>query len=141
MEVYESQEAVLAEDLAPILKEEIERLGAVLSADSYGAAKEYTGALEVIAERSGILGRRIYGVVRGEVDAVELDTADRLLLAVGRHISEVQIVLRKDVKAVQGERTDLIRTVARCRGMHVPAKGAHRDWTMKARRELLKEAV
>ena len=48
-------------------------------------------AVEVLAERAGISTRTVYRILEGNRKWLELDQADRLLLAAGSHINEVRL--------------------------------------------------
>lgn len=48
-------------------------------------------AVEVLAERAGISGRTIYRILEGDRKWLELDQADRLLLAAGEHLTEEMV--------------------------------------------------
>jgi transcriptional antiterminator len=48
-------------------------------------------AVEVLAERAGISTRTVYRILEGGREWLELDQADRLLIAAGEHLTEEMV--------------------------------------------------
>lgn len=72
---------VHAEDVREILKAYLTNVGHLQRGE----------AVEVLAERAEISTRTVYRILEGNRKWLELDQADRLLLAAGRHIHEVRV--------------------------------------------------
>lgn len=50
-------------------------------------------AVEVLAERAGISTRTVYRILEGTRSWLELDQADRILIAADAHIHDVRLIL------------------------------------------------
>ena len=59
-------------------------------------------AVQVVAERAATSTRTVYRVLGGEISLLKLDLADRLALAVGRHLTEIGC----EVELTDGRRVD-----------------------------------
>ena len=90
------REAVMASQLRPLLRRWIEQREQA-EAFLYGEPKQGVGRNE-LADASGIGARRLYGIINGEQTYVDLDAADRLLMAMGLHISHVEVVTLREAR-------------------------------------------
>jgi AcrR family transcriptional regulator len=53
-------------------------------------------SIHVVAERAGLSTRTVYRVLEGNKPTLPLDTADRLLLAIDKHLDDVRLVQEDD---------------------------------------------
>lgn len=124
-DVVDCKEVVLTEDLAPLLERVLSKRLQVWEANG-GTALGGVGPITQLAEESGILERRIFGILHGEQVAIDLDIADRLLLACGMFV-ELELpdsIYRADeIRKATAEQTEMIWSFARQRGIAIPARG------------------
>ena len=135
-----TQEILLAEDLIPVIADLMRNMLASLTPDAaLGNGK--MGLSYIVGESTMRTANRILG---GESVIVELDTADKLITAFGGNLTtlipEEHIYVRPDVNQAQKLHTELLYTVARCRGEYVPPPGQRRAWPEAMRRKLAKAA-
>jgi len=142
-EVYDP-EVLLQEDFAPVLQAALERLDRQLASVENPAQR--AGAMEVISARSGVPCRRIYGYLHGENTFVDLDIADRLLMAVDLYVElvfpESAFYTASVVRKAALEQTEMMDAWCRHRGWVMPAMGSQERRTIpgKIRRTAWKEA-
>ena len=129
-------EVLLQEDFAPVLARELRKLDRQLAMDETNPNKR-AGAMEVIAARSGVPVRRLYGYLHGENTFVDLDIADRLLLAVDKYVelefAESDFYTQSVVRAATLMQTEMMDTWCRHRGWVMPAKGTQERRTIPGR--------
>jgi len=73
---------VVAEDVQQILERYLERQAHLPRGE----------AVEVLADRAGISTRTVYRILEGTRDWLELDQADRLLVAADSHINDCRLI-------------------------------------------------
>ena len=138
------EEAVLTEDMLPLLRDYAAKAKRAWDhdhpCDSRGSNKQFApwGMLSLM---SGVPERRIYGAVNGETALMDLDIADRLCIAIDRHISEVPVYEKKYLLSLAREQGELVRLVARTHGVVIPiGKDAQRLDIPRWRRRLTVKA-
>jgi transcriptional regulator with XRE-family HTH domain len=72
---------VVADDVRKILDRYLDRAVHLQRGD----------AVEVLAERAGVSTRTIYRILEGNREWLELDQADRLLIAADAHLTDVEV--------------------------------------------------
>ena len=117
-------EVLLQEDFAPVLARELRKLDRQLAMDETNLNKR-AGAMEVLSARSGVPCRRIYGYLHGENTFVDLDIADRLLLAFDKYVEfefeESDFYPESVVRQAALEQTQMMDAWCRHRGWVMPA--------------------
>ena len=99
--IESDSEVVLVRDLAPLVRAEVEKRKRVWENEWRGSACDHNpiGPVERIEFESGVPMRAIYRVTSEESIHVDVDVADRLLMAVDRHIWEVPVYKKSEVRA------------------------------------------
>lgn len=141
-------EVFLAEELAPVIRQLIDDFNSTLTLDAHGPKEGGPiGALSIAEELHACPPRTVYRILTGESATVSLDVADRVFLALDSNISRivhqgmVESYRRSELREAQKLQTELLCTIARCRGMHVPPPGEERRaWPEAMRRKLAREA-
>lgn len=62
------------------------------------ADKQNKGSVDRIARRVGVTPRTIYRVLECKTDTIKLDLADRIMVALGRHVSECRLLFREEIR-------------------------------------------
>lgn len=153
---FHDREVVLVADLAPIITEwlaEQQRIherewGTKLAVDK-GAAWQGSetnnfvrgcGPISRLCFESGLPERRIWGITRGEQASVSLDVADRVMMAMDKHVSDLPVHDYYEVKEAVTMQTELIRQVVRCSGGYI-ALGKQSRTEFPRLRRLLTQAA
>lgn len=117
---FQGREVVLVEDIAPMVQEWIDRQEARLKREGHVGWDDVCGPQERLAFESGIPLRRLYGILHGESEAMNLTQADELLFAIDRHISEVEVYCASEARKAAYEQAAILRNIARATGVFIP---------------------
>lgn len=145
MAAVEYREVVLTEDLAPLLQRVLDKRQRVYDEENSSCeGRQLIGPVAALSEESKVPERRIYSILKGETAAVDLDVADRLLLACGMFVElELPEAIHPAdvVREATMEQAAMIPAWAKARGIPIPPHGtsARRSFGGVARRIAKKE--
>src|SRR5690348_16647648 len=127
MAAIEYREVVLVEDLAPLVQRVLDKRQRVYDEEnSTMEGRQLIWPVAELAQESGVPERRIYAILKGETAAVDLDVADRLLLACGMFVElELPDAIHPadEVREATMEQASMMPDYARRRGLTIPAQG------------------
>lgn len=139
------KEVVLVEDLAPLIQRVIDKRQRVYDEENSSMdGRQLIGPVAALALESNVAERRIYAILKGEAAAVDLDIADRLLLACGLFVElelEHAIFPAEEVRQATAVQTSMLPAWAKARGIAVPAIGSprRRDFGQQIRKRAAAE--
>jgi hypothetical protein len=142
-------EVVLAEELIPVVRRELERRTKLWNEQvgQVGGELAQLSPLTLLAAHSGISERSIWRILNGDSAVVDLILADSLVQALdltwGIEVPESAIVSQREARNAVQLQTELLKSVARQRGEYVPPAGskAMRTWAGPQRRKHYREAA
>ena len=62
------------------------------------ADKQNKGSVDRVARMVGVTPRTIYRVLECKTDTIKLDLADRIMVALGRHVNECRLHFREETR-------------------------------------------
>lgn len=144
-ELTPPREVVITEDIAAVLLPVLSKQQREWEQVALGTNNPPIAPLARIAAESGVMERRIYGILNGETLFTDLDITDRLLMAAGitmaMEMPESAFITTQDANELTIEHSALMKNIARARGDYVPPSGskAMRHWPGPYRRRLFQE--
>ena len=141
------REVVLAEELKLLVEPILAQQEAAYKSRAEGQNHCPGGPLSLLAMHSGVPERSIFRILKGESVTVDLDLADRILMALDLNLTldlpAGAIVPQREATNAVLEQTELLKAIARRRGDYVPPAGskAMRTWAGPYRRKLEREAA
>ena len=120
------REVVIGDDFAAFLQPLIDQMQKTLT-NPEDERTTGLGALEIISGRSGVPQRTIYRILKGESESVDLDIADRILLALGRYV-EIEladsIITQYEATVATRIQLEMMEHWCRDRGLLMPPVGS-----------------